>query len=234
MLLLDDFVVDLKRVNQFGDESITSDAPTLDIIRWINKYMKAVALMFNWSWLFQSFDVSVIAGTQEITINSAIKKIIAIKAPDGGRLRKISMKEALDYHTPVEDASDNNNLGWFCDFGVDRTTGAHKIQMWGKPGVTATLTAYGTSVLTPLTVASIATPANFLPFPDEIMDCVSDLVSARISKFKGSPTWANEEKFVFDTLRIRGGEEQSDPSDNSTTPLPEYYRLKNLTRTKIR
>ena len=101
MLLLDDFVVDLKRVNQFGDESITNDAPTLDIIRWINKYMKAVAVMFNWSWLFQSFSVAVVSGTQEIIINSSIKKLLAIKAPNGGRLRKISMKQALDYHTPV-------------------------------------------------------------------------------------------------------------------------------------
>lgn len=231
MLYLDDFVVDLKRVNQYGDESTTSDAPTLDIIRWTNKYMKAVALMCNWSWLFKSFTVNVVAGIQTITIDSTIRKVIAIKSPTGsGRLKKISMKMALDWNTPVIDSNDNSVLGWYSDFGVSDTTGARIIQIWGKPGVNATLTAYGTRVVVPVTVAGIATPVTFLPFPDEIMDCISDLVSARISKFKQISTWAQEEEVVMSTLRIRMGDEQSEPADDVTTPVPNYYKVKKMSR----
>jgi len=35
MILLDDFIIDLKRVNQYGDESVVNDSPTTDLIRWI-------------------------------------------------------------------------------------------------------------------------------------------------------------------------------------------------------
>lgn len=231
MLYLDDFIIDLKRSNQFGDESTTTDQPTLDILRWTNRFKKAIAVKFNWSWLFKSFTINLVAGTQTISIDSTIRKIIAIKSPSGaGRLLRISMKEALDWNTPVLESSDNSLLGWYSDFGIDDTTGVRKIQVWGKPGTTATLTAYGTKVITPFVVGDIATPANFLPFPDELVDALSDLVASRISKFKGSPTWAQEEKVAWDNIRLLFGEEQSDPASESTSPVPAYYKRKKLIR----
>lgn len=223
MLLLDDFIVDLKRVNQYGDESVTNDSPTTDLIRWINKYRKAVAKLTTWSWLIKSFNVTLVAGVQEIEISTSIKKIIAINNGNGGYLRKVTIKQSLKWLTPSTGSNDTNLLGFFTDIGINDTTGARTIKVFGKPGASGTLTAYGTKTFTDFLLSDIGTSKNFLPFSDEIMDMISELVSARISKFKNDQNWANYEKIAWDNLRIAMGEEQSDPADDVTTPPPDYY-----------
>lgn len=224
MLLLDDFIKDLKRVNQFGDELVTNDEPTADIIRWINKFRRAVAKLTAWSWLMKAFTINVVAGSQVITIDSSIKKLVAISDSRGGALKKVTMQDAVKWHTPAAGGTDNNCIGFFTDLGVDPTTGARIIKVYGMPGATGTLTAYGTTTFTDFTLASIGTNANFLPFSDEIVDMISELVSSRIQKFKQNPEWALQEKIAWDNLRIAMGEDQSDPIDDVTTPLPPYYR----------
>lgn len=230
MILLDDFIIDLKRVNQYGDELVTNDAPTLDIIRWINKFRRAVAKLTTWSWLMKSFSITLVAGEQLIEVDPTVKKIIAINDGRGGYLTKVSLKDALKWHTPSVGMNDTNILGAFSDAGINDTTGARVIKVYGKPGASGTLTAYGTKVLTDFTLADIGTSKNFLPFSDEIMEEISELISARISKFKGDANWLVYEKAAWDRLRIAMGEEQSDPSDDVTTPLPEYYLRKKLQR----
>jgi hypothetical protein len=224
MLLLDDFIKDLKRVNQFGDELVTNDEPTADLIRWINKYRRAVAKLTAWSWLMKSFTITVVEGTQLITIDATIKKLVAISDGRGGALKKITMQDAVKWHTPASGGTDNNCIGFFTDLGVDGTTGARIIKVYGMPGAAGTLTAYGTTTFTDFTLNSIGTSANFLPFSDEIMDMISELVSARVAKFKKDPDWAIQENIAWANLRIAMGEDQSDPIDDVTTPLPPYYR----------
>lgn len=223
MILLDDYIIDLKRVNQYGDESIVNDAPTTDLIRWINKYRRAVAKLTSWSWLVKSFSLTLVAGAQDIEVPTTIKKIIAINNGRGGYLLKVSIKQSLKWLTPTVGANDTNILGYFTDMGINETTGARIIRVFGKPGSAGTLTAYGTKAFADFALADIGTSKNFLPFSDEIMEQISELVSARISKFKNDQNWANYEKIAWDNLRIAMGEEQSDPSDDVTTSLPEYY-----------
>ena len=78
-------------------------------------------------------------------------------------------------------------------------------------------------IISDIVLADIGTSKNFLPFSDEIMEEITALVEARISKFKGDQNWAAYEKLAWANIRIAMGEEQSDPSDDVTTPLPEYY-----------
>jgi len=231
MILLDDFIIDLKRVEQYGDELITNDSPTTDLIRWINKYRRAVAKLTTWSWLVKTFNITLVSGTQDIEIDPTIKKIIAINNGHGGYLTKVSIKQSLKWLTPTTGTVDTNQLGYFADMGINDTTGVRIIRVYGKPNASGTLTAYGTKTFNDLTLTDIGTNKNFLPFPDEIMEQISDLVSARIRKLKQDINWPNYEKLAWDNLRIAMGEEQSDPSDDVTTPLPEYYlRRKALRR----
>ena len=152
-----------------------------------------------------------------------IKKIIAINNGHGGYLSKVSIKQSLKWLTPSAGSTDTNQLGFFADMGINDTTGARIIRVYGKPGSNGTLTAYGTKTFSDILLSDIGTSKNFLPFSDEIMEMISELVSARVSKFKGDQNWANYEKIAWDNLRIAMGEEQSDPSDDVTSSLPEYY-----------
>lgn len=231
MLLLNDYIKDIKRTNQFGDESITNDETTADILRWINRYRLAVANMTAWSWLLTPFTVTVQPNVQDVTIAATIRKIVAITDGNGGRLKKISLKQALDWHTPAvsANATDNSLLGYFVDMGVD-PSGVRKIRVFGNPGRTAALTAYGLTTFTPFTIADIATPANFFPFPDEIMNMIADLISARIAHFKNDINWVTLEKVAWDNLRVAMGEEQSEPADDVTTTLPPYYQKRAILR----
>lgn len=232
MILLDDFIKDLKRTNQFGDETVTDDEPTADILRWTNRFKLGVANKGNWSWLIKTFTVPVVSGEQEITLDVTVRKVLAIKGAYA-RLRKVSIKQAMDWHTPaVQSAAsaDNSLVGWYTELGVNETTGARKIKVYGLPGANASLTAYGTKALTPFTVADIATPANFMPLPDEVVSLVGDLVSSRIQKLKGNVNWASLEKVAWDSVLLMLGDEQSDPADDVTTPLPPYYRKRRAFR----
>lgn len=234
MILLDDFVKDLKRVEQYGDELVTNDEPTTDIIRWINKYRRAVAKLTTWSWLLKSFNITLVAGAQDIEIDTTIKKIVAINNGRGGYLTKINLKQSLKWLTPTTGTTDTNQLGFFTDLGINETTGARIIRVFGKPNASGTLTAYGTKTFTDIALSDIGTSKNFLPFTDEIMEQISDLVSARIRKLKQDPNWPNYEKLAWGNLRIAMGEEQSDPSDDVTSALPEYYlRRKAMRRNGI-
>ena len=232
MLLLDDFIKDLKRTNQFGDESVTNDEPTADILRWLNRYRDAVANMTAWSWIVKQFNIPLVAGIQDITIDATIRKVVAINNGNGGRLQKTSLKQAMDWYTPSDALNDNNDLilGYFIDLGVDGNTGARKLRVFGKPSSNGTLVAYGISTFPIFAAADIATPANFLPFPDSIMNMISDLISSRISKFKGDANWAAYEKVAWNNLRIAMGEEESDPSDDNVTPLPPYFQKRRIMR----
>ena len=232
MLLLDDYLKDLKRTNQFGDEATTNDATTADLLRWLNRYRLAVANMTAWSWLITPFNIVVQPNVQDIIIAANIRKIVAVNDGNGGRLQKISLKQALDWYTPAVSANNQDNLllGYFVDMGVDPVSGGRKIRVYGKPGSSATLTAYGLMTFNALTLADIATPANFFPFPDEIMNMIADLISSRIAQFKNDPSWSTREKVANDNLRIAMGEEQSDPVDDVTTPLPEYYQKRSILR----
>jgi hypothetical protein len=231
MLLLDDFLKDLKRTNQFGDENVTNDETTADLLRWLNRYRLAVANMTAWSWLLTPFTIAVQPNTQDITIAANIRKIVAINDGNGGRLQKISLKQALDWYSPAVSANNTDNLllGYFVDMGMD-PAGGRKIRVYGKPGSAANLTAYGVTTFSALTLADIATPANFFPFPDEIMNMINDLMSSRIAQFKADPTWSTQQKVAMDNLRIAMGEEQSDPVDDATTSLPAYYQKRSILR----
>jgi hypothetical protein len=230
MLTLDDSIVDLKRTNQYGDESITSDAPTLDLIRWINKYRKAVAQLTAWSWLVKQFTLTLTANAQDIDLDSTIDKVIAVDNGRGGYLNKVSIKQALLWHTPVTGVQDTTELQAFANMGINATTGVKIVRVYGTPTSSGSLTAYGLKKFDPFTLASIGTSANFLPFPDEIMDLVLDLVSTRIDKFKGDKNWSMYEKVAWDSLRVMMGQEESDPSDDVTNPLPEYYKRRRAMR----
>lgn len=232
MILLDDFVKDLKRVNQFGDEAVTDDEPTADILRWTNNFRVDVAVKGDWSWLLKTFTVDVVSGEQTVTVDDTINRIVAIKGAYA-RLKKVSVKQAMDWHTPAVQSSasaDNSLVGWYTDMGVDGTTGAKKIRVYGLPGANASLTAYGLQEVTPFTLADIAAQSNFLPFPDAVVNRIADLVSSRIQKLKGTDNWASMESLAWNNLFIMLGNEQSDPADDVTTPLPPYYRRRRAFR----
>ena len=232
MILLDDFVKDLKRVNQFGNEDVTDDEPTADILRWTNNFKVDVAAKGDWSWLLKTFTVDVVSGEQTITVDSTINRIVAIKGAYA-RLRKVSVKQAMDWHTPAVQSSasaDNSLVGWYTDMGVDATTGAKKIRVYGLPGASASLTAYGLQAVEAFTLADIAAQSSFLPFPDAVVNRIADLVSSRIQKFKGNSDWAAQERLAWNNVLLMFGDEQSDPADDVTTPLPPYYRKRRAFR----
>ena len=227
MIILNDFLIDLKRTNQYGDASVTDDAVTLDLIRWINNYKRRTANKTAWSWLLQTFDVTVVAGAQEITLDSSIRKIVAIGNDDGAYLQKVTVKEALTWNA---DTSSVSVLGYYMDNGVT-TTGAKKIKVFGNPGTSATLPGYGLTKFADIVVGDLTSgTATFTPFPDEIMNIISDLVAARIQKAKGNPLWKQYEDAAWADMAVTMGDEQSDPADDVTTPLPPYYRRRRILR----
>lgn len=229
MLLLDDSIIDIKRTNQYGDEAVTNDQQTLDIIRWINKYRRAVAQIGDWSWLVKQFTLVLTSGNRDTTLDTTIDKVLAVDNGNGGYLQKVSIKQALLWHTPVAGVNDMTDIIAFANMGVDGN-GVKQIRVYGVPSSNVTFTAYGLKKFDDFTVADIGTGKNFLPFTDEIMAHVLDLVSTRIDKFKGDKNWAVYEKNAWDSLAIAKGDEESDPSDDAITPLPEYYQRRRIMR----
>ena len=230
MYYLDDFVVGIKRDCAFGTTSVTSDRATADIIRSLVRHCKRVAKRWPWDWLIKLFDVNVTAAAQNITLDADIDRIWGIGDNNSGRLKKVSIKQMLDWHTPASSEADTNVVGYFCHIGRDTTTGARIIRVLGNPSSAAVLPAYCLKKFTPLTVADIATPANFLPFPDEVIDVIGDFVRSDVERIQGKMTWETHKKLAQEDLTELIGDEQSDPSDDVTTPLPDYYRKKRNAR----
>lgn len=230
MYYLDDFIVGIKRTLAFGRVSITNDKATADIIRSIVRHRKRVAKRWPWDWLIKLFNVNVTAGSQNITLDADIDRIWAIGDNNSGTLRKRTIKQMLEWHTPSTSGSDTNVVGYFCHIGRDPTTGARIIRVLGRPGASAVLPAYCLKKFTVLTVADIATPANFLPFPDEVMDVVGDFVKADVERVQGAQGWEAHKQMAQEDLTDMVGDEQSDPADDVTTPLPDFIRLKRIAR----
>lgn len=229
MILLDDFIKGIKRENQYGDETVVNDEPTLDIVRQLNYWLKRIAKKKNWSWLLKTFSVTVTANAQDITLDSTIDRVEVISDGNGKELQKITPKEAVRWHTPAQDETDSTYVGYFIDLGVD-TSGNKKIRVFGTPQGTGVLTAYGMQKVEDISIDDIGTGANLLPVPDDILALVQELVSAKIQKTKGNANWILEQKKAEDELFAMIGESESDPSATPTTKPPNLYRLKKRMR----
>ena len=230
MYYLDSFVIGIKRDCNFGKISVTSDRATADIIRSIQRHRKRVGKRWPWDWLIKLFDITLTATTQNYTLNVDIDRIWGIGDNNSGRLKKVTLKRMLDWHTPSTSESDTNVVGYFCHIGRDTTTGARIIRVLGRPASGAVLPAYCLKKFTALTVADIATPANFLPFPDEVMDVVGDFVRADIERLQRKRGWETHRQMAQEDLTEMVGDEQSDPADDVTTPLPDRYISRKISR----
>lgn len=230
MYYLDDFVIGIKRTLAFGKISVTSDRATADIIASIVRHREAVAIRWPWDWLVKLFNITITPNVQNITLDADIDRIWGIGDNNSGILRKRTIKQMLEWHTPSTAASDTNVVGYFCHIGRDPTTNARIIRVLGKPSSATVLPAYCLKKYTHLTVADIATPANFLPFPDRIMDLVGDFVKCDIERIQGKQGWEIHRQMAEEDLTNMIGHEQADPADDVRTPLPDYYRLKKIAR----
>lgn len=230
MITFDDFVLGVKRDCNFGKRTVTSDRATTDIVDSTNRHRKYVGNEAAWDWLIKTFTITIVADTQEYTLNVDVDHIWVISNNKGGYLRRVSLKELLRWHTPPTDQISTGVLGVFCYIGRNETTGARRIKVAGNPSASDTLTAYCLKKFDDLTVADITSKSNMLPHPDEVLRVVRLFVLSDIERIQNNQRWEPDLRTAEDALSKLVGTERSEPADDVTSPLPEYYRSTSIMR----
>jgi hypothetical protein len=220
---LSDFIKNVKRACNYGDEDTTSDQPTQDILQSINRRRNYISVRAVWEFLREPFDVPITTSVQDITLDSSIGRLLAIGNNEGDYLRKVSIKEMLRWHTPEAGESDTTVVGYWSPLGRNSSTGAKKIRVLGTPNAAGTFKGYGLKVMTRLTTSDISA-GNLFPWPDTLEELLHEFVCSDIERIQGKPEWRVDLQIAKKELEEAIRAEVSDPADDVTSPLPEYYR----------
>lgn len=227
-----EFIHDLKFVARSGgDINRTNDEVTAFLIRMSNVVGKTLWRKRAWSWLTDTFEKTVSANSEIITLDSTVGAIIAMKIQGQvGRVSPIEPKEWIDWvHDP-----DNNTgeVARYIKLGRDSSDN-FRFQIVKKNSEAITLDGFVKKRFTPWTAADITnqTDLSANAFPLETQDAYFSGVLAKLLKTLGKSVEAAEElrefKFLLDEL---AEDDKKDPDEDETSKPPARVRWANRKR----
>lgn len=138
----------------------SDDRSLTEVERYVNDVWKQIAIETDWPWLYTTESISLVASTQEYSLQSSAVEPIGVR---------LTTEDRELVHTPVEQmmATDIELSGiptrWWIS-GYDSSTSKTKIKVWPIPATTYTMEVH--EIIRPTDLAAdtvIPVPEEFIP-----------------------------------------------------------------------
>lgn len=225
MKTLSELVKSIKRRARYGDISNISDQITADIISYINTARFDIWRRYPWWWAIEEYNLNVISGQSDYTLDSGVGDILGISAPNeyGGNLSRLDLKTYIRYYKGS--ISDSTSVSYYVVLGRDSATKAIKIRLIATPSTNATIQVYAKKKIDRYSVSDINTNTEIELFPEEVVDLIEEGALAPVYEAKGEKELALAKINYFKNELERMIKEIKSVSDSPERDYPSDYIL---------